>query len=1163
MPRPGKYIEYDFPLHEVNRLAVKEANAKKPIYTMHKWWARRLSCVFRTILLASMIDWEDWDRLEPWKRDEDGDFVDADGNKITDESQYHRRVRDPEMFRESLGKMVAKTPGAKKKTVEIWPRSAWERLYYRWDDEANAVIEKAFKGKTILDPFMGGGTTVVEALRLGANVVGVDLNPVAWFIVKKETDGCDLELLERAFKAVEAKVADRIKHYYKTTCPCCGERADVMYNFWVKLAPCMEQTCGAEVPLYNSFVLAKKKGGGKGAGVPANKAGQTAMPLAAGPEKGIQFVVCESCGEVYGSKEELTGGNLRESTCPCCGHTFDPSVGYAKSGRYTCHVCGRQGEILTAAQRNIPPGADRNYPLPYRLFAVELYCPYCEYKGYKKAGDEDQALFEEAKAEFEATKDTLGFPIQEIQYGEAGRYPASSGTALRGHAFRYWHELFNERQLLCLCWLRDAILGLEPADVGLTSPPDPLSTRGEGEARPSRPKLRREGTPTEGMLWEALRDRRLGGLKFRRQHPLGRYIADFYCAEARLVLELDGAVHEDKRQADYDQMRDAELAGRGLHVLRLRNEDVEKNLPAVLARIRAAVADRPAVGGDAPHPPTPSPLSGEGEPRASGAGVRSDDLWNVKEYLLLAWSDALDLYNTFARYEPQALKIGRMFQLHGIVPRVTYTENHLWGVAFGRGSFSSQWAQVLEALRWRAEPSDNLVGSDGEQTRQRVPDGFADGRERSHVAACSSEDLGAVSPPTCSLVATDPPYYGNVMYAELSDFFYVWLHTALEDRYPAEFAPPHAPKEEEVVENEHWGGGSSALMKSAEFFTTGLTRVFTEAQRYLALEGLMVFTFHHQENEAWGSVLRTVLDAGMYITAIYPVHAEMQSSLHIRDKANIAYDAVIVCRKQTAEPERIDWIDLSDRIYLKAQQLVRELEYRGQPERGDLPLPLPPEDIYVIVIGKCLEEYSRHYYNGRSYVTKGGEAVSIDEALNGNEDRGIRGIGAIVDELVEEAEGRMWPGGLDPVSRFYVINFLGQSEVPYDRLHRRLQHNSQIELGDLERQHLIEVKRGKVKVIPEPDREEYLNGRMADTDAASLVSSDDTPLTYIDRLHMLYNLDQQSVLGGGLIGEWQDDATFVDLAVRVATYLDPSHKSQPVYQRIAEALRARESGRLF
>jgi hypothetical protein len=101
-------------------LAVKEANAKKPIYTMHKWWARRLSCVFRTILLGTAIDWEDWDRLEPWQRDDDGDFIDDDGNKLTDEREYHKRVR--------------------KETKN----SAWERLYYRLDDEANAVIRWAF-----------------------------------------------------------------------------------------------------------------------------------------------------------------------------------------------------------------------------------------------------------------------------------------------------------------------------------------------------------------------------------------------------------------------------------------------------------------------------------------------------------------------------------------------------------------------------------------------------------------------------------------------------------------------------------------------------------------------------------------------------------------------------------------------------------------------------------------------------------------------------------------------------------------------------------------------------------------------------------------------------------------------------------------------------------
>ncbi len=213
--RPGKYIEYDFPLREVNRLAQKEANAKKPIYTMHKWWARRLSCVFRTVLLASAIDWADWDVLESWKRDADGDFVDAEGNKIVHERDYPKRVRDARPSAE----WHRKTKGLLQR-----PPSAWERLYYRLDEAANAVIEKAFKGRLVLDPFMGGGTTVVEALRLGADVAGVDLNPVAWFVVKKETDGIDSAALEAVFRQVEAAVAEEIPRLLQDPLP--GLRRD-------------------------------------------------------------------------------------------------------------------------------------------------------------------------------------------------------------------------------------------------------------------------------------------------------------------------------------------------------------------------------------------------------------------------------------------------------------------------------------------------------------------------------------------------------------------------------------------------------------------------------------------------------------------------------------------------------------------------------------------------------------------------------------------------------------------------------------------------------------------------------------------------------------------------------------------------------------------------
>jgi len=129
-------IEEGFPIVAINRLAVPERNSFKPIYQMHKWFARRASCVFRAILLGC---------LKPAGTDIMAEF-------------YKDHTDDPD-------------------TV----------------------------GKVILDPFMGGGTTVVEALRLGCKVIGIDLNPVAWFIVKTEVEPLDLDELRAAFD----RLADR------------------------------------------------------------------------------------------------------------------------------------------------------------------------------------------------------------------------------------------------------------------------------------------------------------------------------------------------------------------------------------------------------------------------------------------------------------------------------------------------------------------------------------------------------------------------------------------------------------------------------------------------------------------------------------------------------------------------------------------------------------------------------------------------------------------------------------------------------------------------------------------------------------------------------------------------------------------------------------------
>jgi len=100
-------------------------------------------------------------------------------------------------------------------------------------------------------------------------------------------------------------------------------------------------------------------------------------------------------------------------------------------------------------------------------------------------------------------------------------------------------------------------------------------------------RLRRVATAAEEALWECLRDRRFLGLKFRRQAPVGPYVADFLCHELRLVVELDGAIHDQPTQISHDSNRDANLKALGYRVLRFTNHQTQNDLETVLETLRA------------------------------------------------------------------------------------------------------------------------------------------------------------------------------------------------------------------------------------------------------------------------------------------------------------------------------------------------------------------------------------------------------------------------------------------------------------------------------------------------------------------------------------------------------------------------------------------------
>ncbi|KXB04916.1 hypothetical protein AKJ49_01580, partial [candidate division MSBL1 archaeon SCGC-AAA382A03] len=395
-PKP---IEEYFPIAQVNEIADKESKAKRyyrPVYTMHKWWARRLGSVFRTILLYSLAD--------------------ENMNVVKDEQ--------------------------KSLTEKKWsgdPEKLWD--FYLEDVD--------FDGKIVLDPFFGGGTTIVEALRMGCNVIGKELNPVAWFVTKKEIEPVDPEKLDETFEKLKEAIAPEIKKYYETTCPECGEKADTMYYFWVKELNC--RNCGTTISLFKDYRIAKNRSNNvehKHKTICKN-CGEAYKPGKNCPECGEEFnhkdyyhLLCPECGEIFGSPNYK-----EENTCPYCENKFNPKKDGNASGKYfTCKNCWQKNEIIKTIDEQGKPEE--------RLWAVEYYCENCDKKGYKPAKEEDQDLYLKAKEKYEKKKEDLPIPQQEIPPGVKTR-------ELNNHGYEYFKEMFNKRQLLSLGLLYREILNIE------------------------------------------------------------------------------------------------------------------------------------------------------------------------------------------------------------------------------------------------------------------------------------------------------------------------------------------------------------------------------------------------------------------------------------------------------------------------------------------------------------------------------------------------------------------------------------------------------------------------------------------------------------------------------------------------------------------------------
>ena len=860
--RPKTCLEVDFPILPVNQVAIIEGNAGKPIYQMSKWWARRRSSVFLSMLIAA----------------------------------------------------ATKAPEDKSHAAKL----VWDNYY------ANHQKKGAFKHLKVADIFMGGGTTLVEGSRLGMQMVGNDLNPVAWFVVKQELANVDLEEVKRLLADIEAEVKPQIMPYYycdgpegekgswthlptKKVMPADfdpltiprDERKDyryegpeIIYTFWAKHGPCQVTGCGHRTPIMSSPVMAVKtlsvkhwertcgKCGGefhveedaarmapdvplyvapseypfsvldRKKGVICPHCGHTAMVnLGKGKNKKVELTLLvhpqwlagspkqDSKGQAYGGSAqddaapsarwnqeraakirllEVRGALPDQVTCPETKVTFKPDVGTVpKRSNYACGACGAVQDVLATVKASGKTG-------PMAAYAVQGYAPKRDAAGKPYSGRFFAAYnaaharqYDSAFTEWEARKDgdLKGYwPRSAVPYGFMTGI--ANGDIREGHGFTHWWTMFNPRQLLVHAQLLKAIVNV-------------------------------------------------------------------------------GA---------YD--------------------------------------------------------------------------WKVREYVLGAFQNYLRNQSMFAFWHVKKDHFVPALSNNNYHPKSTLIEVGVFS-PMGYGPWTSCIPSLIEGRDWAIQPWEAVSAETLKRKDAAVAGAISGKSEKVYpgdpvgevaVYQGSSTDLAQLDSGSLDLVITDPPFGGLLHYSELADFFYVWLRLALKGKYPDYFSAEYTPKSLEAVANK-----AREPEDPDGFYQRLLTQCWREAHRVLKHGGILAFTFHHSEDEPWVAVLESLFDAGYYLEATYPIRSDETKGEGEFGSKTIEYDIIHVCRKRTEEPKPVSWGRMRREVMADVRQLQGMLENHAK--EG-----LPAADIQVIRRGKALEYFSRHY--GKVYVDEG-RAISVKDALVG------------------------------------------------------------------------------------------------------------------------------------------------------------------------------------
>lgn len=313
----------------------------------------------------------------------------------------------------------------------------------------------------------------------------------------------------------------------------------------------------------------------------------------------------------------------------------------------------------------------------------------------------------------------------------------------------------------------------------------------------------------------------------------------------------------------------------------------------------------------------------------------------IRDALITNLSDLLRYQNMLCRYDTMALKSLDIFSVHGFPVGLVQCESNLLGIANGNGASvgSGGWNNIVEKYLKAKTYCDRPFETRHEGGRKTIvpikeewigdrSDGKDPKNLRQVLLNCQSATAAEIPPASLDGVFTDPPYFGNVQYAELMDFCYVWIRNLIGKDTPA-FTHPTTRNADELT-------GNITMDRGLDHFTTGLSSVFRKMARALKPGRPLVFTYHHNRLDAYFPVTVAILDAGLTCSASLPCPAEMGASIHISGTGSSMVDTIFVCRHTGKVPR---W-SLAETVQQFANLVsidLDKLQIGGlKPARGDL-----------------------------------------------------------------------------------------------------------------------------------------------------------------------------------------------------------------------------------